>query len=144
MTFSEYMKLYIKAEDAHALYRAWADGRKAIGELLKKVSEDDAHSQGQKIVTQLREVLSAIEAYCKVLKDDMKKAEDALGTDEARTTRRNYAEEIHEWRIEVRCENADEYEMDDYPLMPIECDIRHGERIRPEEEFDFIAAGMGI
>ena len=144
MTFSEYMKLYIKAEDAHALYRAWADGREAIGELLKAVSEDDAHFQGQKIISQLREVLSVIGDYCKVLSDDMKKAEDALGTDEARATRRNYAEEIHDWRIEVSRENAEECGPDDYPLMPIECGIRLGERIWPEEKFNFVELGMGI
>lgn len=39
MTFSEYMKLYVKAEDAHALYGAWADGKASIGEFLKAVSE---------------------------------------------------------------------------------------------------------
>ena len=147
MTFSEYMKIYTKFEDAHALFRAWADGREAIEELLKEVSEEDAHSQGQKIISQLREVLSGIEDYCKVLRDDMKKAEDALGTDGAKQLRESptFNTDFYLWRHgDYDYEYDEAVSKSDYPLMPVECDIRPGERIWPEEKFDFVELGMGI
>lgn len=75
----------------------------------------------------------------------MKKAEDKLGTDGAKALRGSptFNTDFYLWR-------HGDYDYDeaasrsDYPLMPVECDIRPGERIWPEERFDFVTAGMGI
>ena len=139
MNFDDYTKLYIKAENAHALYGAWAYGRKAIRELLEEVSRKDTHSRGQIIASHLIKICTDIESYCKILRDDMKKADDALSTEDAKDLRRTpeFEADFYLWR-------RGDYDEADYSLMPVECDIRAGERIWPEEKFDFVKLGMGI
>ena len=75
----------------------------------------------------------------------MKKAEAALGTDDAKALRGSptFSTDFYLWRHgdydDDEADNAS-----DYPLIPVECDIRPGERIWPDEKFDFVGLGMGI
>ena len=77
----------------------------------------------------------------------MKKAEGALGTDGVKQLRKSPTFNTDFYL----CRHGD-YDYDynkavsksGHPLMPVECDIRPGERIWPEEKFDFVSLGMGF
>ena len=127
MTLETYMKLYEKAETSRGLYRSWEVLRKTLAELL----ELDEFS------AKLHECLAVITDYCKTLGEEMKEAEKAISTDEARAFRRDYATEVSEWRHEVSREDYDP--VDDTPFIPAECVY-----YAPEEPIDYVSLGMGL
>ena len=154
MTFEEYTSLLEKVEKTHSLYWRWDDFKERLGEILVDITLDATRHGGDfnTLNELINEAYKFTEYHTEKARYNMKSADEAIGTDEAREARRLH--EIELWMYlrdkkdkedaeEISEENQDGSGFDDgEPFEPYDVDTSFG--LSPCDDYDYVAMGMGV
>ena len=151
MTFEDYTKLLEKVEKTHTLYWRWNDFKERIGDILIGTTLEASRNGGDFVTLheEINKVYKFVEYQTEKARYNMKNADEAIGTDEAREARRQHEFEIWEYlrdkkdkeeAEEINEENQDSDDFDDgEPWEPYDVAL---DPVR--EDFDYVAMGMGV